>query len=53
VELVAGYVESTLPAFARAVLDSGSAPEGWELMKEIKGDRTPQREHDFRIYCLR
>jgi hypothetical protein len=52
VELLAAYVESTLPAFARAVLENGAAPAGWVLVKEIKGEPSPQRQHDLKIYCI-
>jgi len=50
-DLLADYVESTLPAFARALLDGGSSAQGWRLIEEIKGVRTPLRTHDFRVYC--
>jgi Dolichyl-phosphate-mannose-protein mannosyltransferase len=50
-ELLADYVESTLPTFARALLDGRSSAQGWRLIKEIKGVRTPLRTHDFRVYC--
>ena len=52
VELLAEYVESTLPVFARNVLETGEAPHDWKLVKEIKGERNPQRRHDFRVYCV-
>jgi 4-amino-4-deoxy-L-arabinose transferase-like glycosyltransferase len=52
VELLADYVEGSLPVFARAVLDTGMAPDGWEIMREIKGERSPLRRRDFRIYCV-
>jgi hypothetical protein len=31
VELLADYVEATLPPFARELLESGKAPSGWKL----------------------
>jgi hypothetical protein len=52
VELLADYVESTLPPFARSVLDSGVTPPGWTLVEEVRGPRTPQRRHDLRVYCI-
>jgi hypothetical protein len=52
VELLADYVESTVPGFARTVLDSGIAPPDWTMIKEIKGERSAHRRHDFRIYCV-
>ncbi len=52
VELLAEYVESTLPVFARNVLETGEAPHDWKLVKEIKGERNPQRRRDFRVYCV-
>lgn len=52
VELLADYVESTLPGFARDILETGAAPHDWTLVKEIKGQRNPQRRQDFRVYCL-
>jgi len=51
VELVADYVESTLPAFARDAL-GGAAQPGWTLVKEVLGDHNYQRAHDLRIYCV-
>jgi hypothetical protein len=52
VELLADYVESSLPAFARQILETGIVPRNWTLVKEIKGERNPQRLRDFRIYCV-
>jgi len=52
-ELLAGYVESTLPAFARAVLATGETPNNWVLVKKIPGARSPQQSHDLTIYCVR
>jgi Dolichyl-phosphate-mannose-protein mannosyltransferase len=52
VELLAGYVETTLPTFARGILDTGVAPEGWQLMRVVKGYHSPQRTHDLAIYCV-
>ena len=52
VELLADYVASTLPAFAREALETGSPPPGWQLVKEIKGEYSPLRRRDFRVYCL-
>jgi 4-amino-4-deoxy-L-arabinose transferase-like glycosyltransferase len=52
VELLADYVESTLPPFARQVLDTGVAPPGWVRVREVKGDWNPLRHHDLAIYCL-
>jgi hypothetical protein len=52
VELLAEYVESTLPAFARQVLGSGIAPPEWALVGVIEGGRNAQRRHDLEVYCL-
>jgi 4-amino-4-deoxy-L-arabinose transferase-like glycosyltransferase len=52
VELLADYVESTLPAFAREILDTGKAPPEWRLVEEIKGRHNPQRRQDFKVYCV-
>jgi len=51
VELLADYVESTLPPFARQVLDTGVAPPGWVRVREVKGNWNPLRYHDLAIYC--
>lgn len=52
VELLADYVESRLPPFARDVLVTGRAPEGWRLVEQIPGPRTAQRRHDAVLYCV-
>jgi hypothetical protein len=52
-ELLAGYVESTLPAFARHVLATGETPDNWVLVKRIPGRRSPQQSHDLTVYCVR
>jgi Dolichyl-phosphate-mannose-protein mannosyltransferase len=52
-ELLAGYVESTLPAFAHKVLATGETPENWVLVKRIPGARSPQQSHDLVVYCVR
>jgi len=52
VELEADYVTSTLPGFARSVVDTGEAPPGWRLVTEIPGERSAQRQRDFRVYCV-
>jgi hypothetical protein len=52
-ELLAGYVESTLPAFARTVLATGETPGNWVLVKRIPGARSPQQSHDLTVYCVR
>ena len=52
VELLSGYVESTLPPFARDVLSTGQAPSDWTLVREIHGPHNDQRLHEFRLYCL-
>jgi 4-amino-4-deoxy-L-arabinose transferase-like glycosyltransferase len=52
-ELLAGYVESTLPAFARAVLATGDTPDNWVMVKKIPGARSPQQSHDLTVYCVR
>ena len=52
-ELLAGYVESTLPPFARAVLATGETPDNWVLVKKIPGARNAQQSHDLTIYCVR
>ena len=52
VELQAEYVESTLPAFARDVLERGVAPRDWRQIREIGGPHTVLRRHDFKIYCV-
>jgi 4-amino-4-deoxy-L-arabinose transferase-like glycosyltransferase len=52
VELQADYVESTLPPFAREVLERGTAPPGWRQIREVRGPRTPMRRHDFKIFCV-
>ena len=51
VELLADYVSSTLPAFARRVLDKEEVPSTWRLESEIRGDRNPERTHDLKVYC--
>jgi hypothetical protein len=51
-ELLADYVESTLPAFARDVLTTGVAPSEWRLVKQIPGERSAQRLRDFRVFCV-
>jgi 4-amino-4-deoxy-L-arabinose transferase-like glycosyltransferase len=52
-ELLAGYVESTLPAFAQRVLATDETPDNWVLVKRIPGARSPQQSHDLTIYCVR
>jgi 4-amino-4-deoxy-L-arabinose transferase-like glycosyltransferase len=52
-ELLADYVESTLPGFARQVLATGATPHNWVLVKKIPGARNPQQSHDLTIYCVR
>jgi 4-amino-4-deoxy-L-arabinose transferase-like glycosyltransferase len=52
-ELLAGYVESTLPEFARKVLATGETPDDWVLVKRIPGARSPQQSHDLTVYCVR
>jgi 4-amino-4-deoxy-L-arabinose transferase-like glycosyltransferase len=52
-ELLAGYVESTLPPFALEVLETGRTPDDWVLVKRIPGTRSPQQSHDLTIYCVR
>jgi hypothetical protein len=51
VELLSDYVESTLPSFARDVLEGG-VPTGWQVVQEIRGEHNPQRRHDLMIYCV-
>lgn len=51
VELLADYVSSTLPSFARRVLDTGEVPSGWRQEMEIRGERNPERTHDLKGYC--
>jgi 4-amino-4-deoxy-L-arabinose transferase-like glycosyltransferase len=52
VELNADYVETTLPAFAREILRSGVAPAGWLLVREVAGERSAQRLHNVKLYCV-
>jgi hypothetical protein len=52
VELLADYVESTLLVFTRDILETGAAPDNWKLVKEIQVERNPQRQRDFRVYCV-
>lgn len=52
VELLAGYVESTLPPVARPFTDAGaSAPLGWRVALHVPGPRWAMRLRDLRIYC--
>jgi hypothetical protein len=53
VELLSSYVESTLPPFARNVIETGQTPAEWRLVREIPGPHHQHRLHDFRLYCLR
>jgi hypothetical protein len=53
VELLADYVNSTLPPFAQAVMATGVTPDNWVLVKRIPGRRSPQQSHDLTIYCVR
>jgi 4-amino-4-deoxy-L-arabinose transferase-like glycosyltransferase len=50
-ELQAGYVESVLPDWARALLPGNAAAEGWVPVRTITGTRTALRQHDLHIYC--
>lgn len=50
-ELLAGYVESTLPPFARDMLNPHATPAGWMLALDVKGPVSPLRLRDFKIYC--
>ena len=52
-ELLAGYVESTLPAFARNVLATGETPDTWMLVKRMPGTRSPRQSHDLTVYRVR
>ena len=52
-ELLAGYVESTLPPFAQEVLATGGTPDDWVLVKKIPGARSAQQSHDLTVYCVR
>jgi 4-amino-4-deoxy-L-arabinose transferase-like glycosyltransferase len=52
VELLADYVASTLPLFARQVLETGSPAPGWQLAMEVEGESSPQRLHNFSVYCV-
>ena len=52
VELLADYVESTLPTFAREILSTGAVPSDWKLVREIKGELSAQRRRDFKVYCV-
>jgi 4-amino-4-deoxy-L-arabinose transferase-like glycosyltransferase len=52
VELQASYVAGALPSFVRDVLDTGNAPRGWTLMREIDGELDAQRSRNLRVYCL-
>ena len=51
VELLADYVSSTLPEFLRHILETGRAPAGWTLEKEIRGAKNPERTHDLKVYA--
>ena len=50
-ELMAGYVESTLPQFARDMMNPHATPAGWTLALTIAGPVSPLRLRDFIIYC--
>lgn len=52
VELLSGYVEGALPAFAVNVLSTRRAPPEWTLVREVRGPRSALRLHDFRLYCV-
>lgn len=52
VELLAAYVESTLPPSVRAFVDAESTPPpGWEVAFHVPGPRWAMRFRDLRIYC--
>jgi hypothetical protein len=51
VELLADYVEGTLPRFAREVLAGVPPPPGWRLVKEWDGPLNAQRLHSLKLYC--
>jgi hypothetical protein len=52
VELLAEYVEGSLPRFARDILAGGQPPAGWRLVKELRGPLNPQRQHVMQLYCV-
>jgi 4-amino-4-deoxy-L-arabinose transferase-like glycosyltransferase len=52
VELIAEYVETTYPPFARHVVRTGEIPSGWRLVREVKGKPNAQRARDLRVLCV-
>jgi Dolichyl-phosphate-mannose-protein mannosyltransferase len=52
VELLASYVESTLPPFAREILDGKAPPAEWKLIAHVAGSTSAQRLHDLWVYCV-
>ena len=51
IELLANYVESGMPAWARQLAALGQPPPDWQLIRSVSGPRTVQRRGDLRIYC--
>jgi hypothetical protein len=49
VELMPGYVASSLPAFARDMLQD--LPPGWTQVMASTGPQSAYRERDFKIVC--
>jgi len=50
-ELMASYVESTLPPFAQQMLSANPTSAGWTVALEVEGPVSPLRLRNLRVYC--
>lgn len=51
VELLASYVETTLPPFAREILAAGAPPVNWQVIRTIPGHSSAMRSRDLQVLC--
>ena len=52
-EVDSNYVLSIIPEFAKnATINEDYVPKNWELVKEIKGNISPVRQYNLKVYFI-